>query len=222
MKVCTDSCLFGAWMADKLAKKNINAHTILDIGTGTGLLSMMLAQKTDATIDAVEINEDVFMQARENVNASPWKDRINIFQKDIKNFSPGKTYDLIICNPPFYENDLRSPDDQKNVSKHSELLNMDELFELTCNLLKNNSHFAILLPFHRSNDAKQTALKHSLYLRENLFVRQSTNHNFFRSILMFHKEKAETTNSEISIKNNGNVYTKEFIELLKDYYLHLG
>jgi tRNA1Val (adenine37-N6)-methyltransferase len=222
MKVCTDSCLFGAWMADKLAEKIITANTILDIGTGTGLLSLMLAQKTNATIDAAEINEEAFTQAAENISSSQWKDRINIFHTNIRNFRPGKTYDLIISNPPFYENDLQSPDIQKNISKHSENLSLETLFGVANNLLGNNGHFALLLPFSRSNLAEQTALKSTFYLRKRVFVRQTTRHKFFRSMMIFQKAKPETiTNNEISIKDNDNAYTNEFIDLLKGYYLNL-
>ena len=128
MKVCTDSCLFGAWVASLIEKKEINPETILDIGTGTGLLSLMLAQKTNAGIDAVEIDSNAFEQAKENILFSPWKDQIKIFNADIKQWNAPTKYDLIISNPPFYENDLLPEDDGKNISKHSAALNLEELF----------------------------------------------------------------------------------------------
>ncbi|HVZ97018.1 MAG TPA: hypothetical protein VG847_09095, partial [Chitinophagaceae bacterium] len=159
---------------------------------------------------------------RENIHSSPWKGRINIFHADVRNFGPGKTYDLVISNPPFYKNDLRSPDRQKNISKHSEALTIDALFEITAKLLDENGHFAILLPFHRSRPAEQTASKNGLYLREKLFVKQSADHPVFRTMMIFQKGRMETAyNREISIKDNGDAYTKEFTGLLKDYYLYL-
>ena len=117
MKVCTDACLFAAWVAAYLQKNKINPGSILDIGTGTGLLSLMLAQKTLALIDAVEINIDAALQAKENFNASPWKQRLNVFETGILQYNTQMKYDLIISNPPFFNNDLLSPDKNKNTAK---------------------------------------------------------------------------------------------------------
>ena len=111
MKVCTDSCLFGAWIAAKIAKRYLDPKRILDIGTGTGLLSLLLAQKTDARIDAVEIAGEAFNQSKENFSASPWSEKITAYHADIKSWNAPSKYDLLICNPPFFENDLLPPDD---------------------------------------------------------------------------------------------------------------
>src|SRR5690242_18924742 len=107
MKVCTDSCLFGAWIAKKIEDKILRPEYILDIGSGTGLLTLMLAQKSPAIIDAVEIDENSFEQTMINSQNSHWKDRLNIFHADIKTWGVEKQYDLIISIPPFFENDLR-------------------------------------------------------------------------------------------------------------------
>ena len=221
MKVCTDSCLFGAWMADKLFKKEMIASTILDIGTGTGLLRLMLSQKTIACIDAVEINENDFEQAKENIKLSPWKNNINVFHADIKTWNANKKYDLIICNPPFYENDLKSSDKQKNISKHNDGLTIDEVISAGSKLLNTGGHFAVLIPFHRSSFLEKSSQNNSLFVNEKAFIRQSTSHDFYRSIFILQKEKTSLTQKEISIKYNSNGYTKEFTELLKDYYLAL-
>src|SRR5665213_2269699 len=119
MKVCTDSCLFGAWISDKIERRKNNVKTILDIGTGTGLLSLMLAQKTTATISAVEIDINSSEEADQNFKRSPWADRLSIIHADIKSWRAQHQYDLIICNPPFYEDDLLPDDIGKNISKHS-------------------------------------------------------------------------------------------------------
>ena len=110
MKVCTDACIFGAWAAGKLKESSISVRHILDIGCGTGLLSLMLAQNTNADIDAVEINTDAASQAKENILQSPGINKIKVINASILEFVPEKNYDFIICNPPFYEDDLKSPD----------------------------------------------------------------------------------------------------------------
>src|SRR5690242_4780052 len=121
MKVCTDASLFGAWLASKLENSLLKRESILDIGTGTGLLSLMLAQSTSSLIDALEIDNDAFEQAKENVEASDWKHRIQLFHKDARIFQPIKKYDLVISNPPFFEKDLTSLEEKKNRSEEQRL-----------------------------------------------------------------------------------------------------
>jgi len=120
MKVCTDACLFGAYMANELQQQQVNS--ILDIGSGTGVLSLMLAQKTMAAIDAVEIDEAAFTQAAANISESPFGKKITIFNADILQFHPGKKYQSIITNPPFFEGDLQSGDEKKECSQTQQYL----------------------------------------------------------------------------------------------------
>ncbi len=123
MKVCTDSCIFGAWVKEPKAKN------ILDIGSGTGLLALMLAQKHHGEIDAVEIDENAYAQTVENCLNSPWKDLINVHNIDINRYFPpeGLLYALIVCNPPFFKNHLKSADPGKNQALHDTLLTLDQL-----------------------------------------------------------------------------------------------
>jgi tRNA1Val (adenine37-N6)-methyltransferase len=152
MKVCTDACLFGAWVADKLNKKEINPKKIFDIGCGTGLLSLMLAQKTSVNIDAIEIDAEAFLQATENVAISPWKDRVNIFHGPLNQFAVHEKYDFIICNPPFYENQLKSDNEGRNAAMHSTTLSFLELTNAIKNNLSNTGQAAVLIPFTRVAD----------------------------------------------------------------------
>ena len=107
MKVTTDSCVFGAWAAKQIKQLEEKPGKVLDIGCGTGLLSLMIAQINKTTIDAVEIEENAFQQANENISNSPWHDLIQTHHADILNFQPEVKYDCIITNPPFYENELK-------------------------------------------------------------------------------------------------------------------
>jgi tRNA1Val (adenine37-N6)-methyltransferase len=213
--------MFGAWIASKIEDKTINPENILDIGTGTGLLSLMLAQKTNATIDAVEIDKNAFEQASQNVNASPWNNQIKIFNADIKKWNPPLKYDLIISNPPFYESDLLPENEAKSISKHSAALSLEELVAIAKNLLKEDGIFTVLLPFHRSVLFENLASKHSFFVREKIKVKQTPSHNYFRTMLILRKTKIEIIESELTIKVNENENSDEFKDLLKDYYLYL-
>jgi tRNA1Val (adenine37-N6)-methyltransferase len=219
MKVCTDSCLFGAWVADKIEKKIINPKTILDIGAGTGLLSLMLAQKSKAIVNAVEIDKNSFEQTQENFVSSPWHQRLQAFYQDIKEWHANVKYDFIISNPPFYENDLKSNALNKNVAKHHEKLTLKELIQCIKNNIAYNGNFAILLPYHRTEYFKTIAIENDFYLQEKLIVKQTPGHSFFRGILLFGIKKTSEIQSELIIKNKEGNYTNEFQRLLKDYYL---
>jgi tRNA1Val (adenine37-N6)-methyltransferase len=206
-------------MAKKLERKIIEAKNILDIGTGTGLLSLMIAQKSSGEIDAVEIEENSYFQAKENIAQSPWNKRIHAYNADIKSWSPEKKYDLIICNPPFFENDLRSAHQKKNIAKHHDTLTLNELIEVIKNNLNSNGHFAVLLPFHRVGYFKTFTLENNFYLADELLVKQTPRHSCFRGILLLGTEETSFGSTEITIKNEEGNYTEAFNYLLKDYYL---
>ena len=146
MKVCTDSCVLGAWSAMHAGE----CQRILDIGTGTALLSLMLAQKSSAPIDAIEWDPEACAQARENIRDSPWPTQIQIIQADARTYRSPLSYDFIISNPPFFESDLWSPDDKKNLAKHGASLTLEALLGVIKTNLRPKGVFTILLPFHRS------------------------------------------------------------------------
>lgn len=220
MKVCTDACLFGAWVADKIST-DYSIKNILDIGTGTGLLSLMLAQKTNASIDAVELDKEAASQAVENFSASPWKERLQVFESSIHEFNLVKKYDCIISNPPFFEDDLRSGNASKNAAKHDTTLTLDELLQQIKRLLKEEGIACILIPFHRSAYLEKLVSDNGFFIHEKLLIKQSVDHNYFRSQLIFSKQPKETITKEIFIHDAQRQYSNEFIALLKDYYLKL-
>jgi tRNA1Val (adenine37-N6)-methyltransferase len=220
MKVCTDACLFGAFVASKFQVTNSKFH-VLDIGTGTGLLSLMLARKNEnASIDAVEIDRAAAEQAKENFRNSPWKDRLHIHHQPIQEFGFNK-YDLIISNPPFYENDLKSDSAKRNLALHSTALGLDDLLDIILKHLGSNGKFGVLLPYHRSANFINHALLKDFHLVEEVSVKQTPKHPYFRSMLLFGRDKVLTKHSDICIKEKNDEYSDEFRELLKDYYLNL-
>ena len=220
------------------------AHSILDIGTGTGLLSLMLAQVTEsskASITAIEIESHAAAEANSNFNLSKWSDRLVLVNDSIQNFTAniGKgefvskglnnnfLFDIVISNPPFYEGDLKSPDANKNKAAHSTELPWTSLVENISSLLKDAGSFFVLVPTLRAYTMQKLAEAQQLQLVEEVLVYNDAKHLPFRSFLHFRKAKSPI-NKEISvlrnkivIKNTDNTYSAEFTELLKDYYLHL-
>lgn len=221
MKVCTDACLFGAWVASTINNKKFNPENILDIGAGTGLLSLMLAQKTTALISAIEIDEAAAIQTRQNFQASPWNDRLKIYNQSIQSFNALHKFDLVISNPPFYNNALQSADEKRNLALHTTSLSYHDLISSANNLLSENGLFAVLLPFSNAAAFIELADKLHIYLINRTNVKQTTAHSFFRSMMLFSKKQQPLQTNEISIKENNN-YTADFVELLKVYYLYLN
>jgi tRNA1Val (adenine37-N6)-methyltransferase len=225
MKVTTDACLFGAWVADEINNEELKINNCLDIGAGTGLLSLILAQKNpEIKTDAIEIDKDAAEQAKINIATSPWKEQINTVQGDVKGFSFEKEYDLIISNPPFYENEIRSGTDSKNVAHHSENLTLKELLVIIKDNLNKTGSFFLLLPYKRNEEIKKLLKTNELNISKILFVRQSVKHDYFRIMLkgkLNEQENAETEFNEMSIWDDSQQYTSEFKQLLKEYYLHL-
>jgi tRNA1Val (adenine37-N6)-methyltransferase len=224
MKVTTDACLFGSSLppAPSEAEKG---WTILDIGAGTGLLSLMYAQENaHAFIDAIEIDEKAWVQANQNVDASPWKDRINIIHGDARNYSFGRKYDLIFSNPPFYEDELKSDDRNKNIARHSEALKLQDVLSIIENNLSAEGRFSILLPYKRYTAIKSLFNQSVFELSEIIFVKQSPRHEYFRMVFKGRfntREGIETKVEEITLTDVTGKYTAEFTKLLHPFYFNL-
>ena len=224
MKVTTDACLFGAWAAERVRSQESGVKNILDIGTGTGLLSLMQAQQCNASIDTIEIEKDTFEQAGENIAASLWADRIKVFQGDARAFRFPVQYDIIISNPPFYEKDLMSDNTKKNLAHHNEGLFLSELLVIIKKNLQPDGSFYLLMPYKRKEEIRKLFIETDLSIQQLTFLRQSADHNYFRIMLagkLKTKKQAETMIDEISIKDKEGQYTPFFVKLLKDYYLYL-
>jgi tRNA1Val (adenine37-N6)-methyltransferase len=224
MKVTTDACLFGAWVSNQLKSANAECENILDIGAGTGLLSLMIAQQTNSVIDAIEIDTDACAQARENIAASPWSNRITIFHQDARKFLFPEKYDLIISNPPFYEKELKSADRKRNLALHGNELTLDDLLKMIQQNLSLRGRFYLLLPYKRREELNVLFQKYSFRIHQILFIRPSVMQDYFRMIVTGTKDPggfSEIIFDELSIQDEKQAYTKEFIELLQEYYLYI-
>ena len=222
MKVTTDGCFFGAWVAEEIKKEKRKIKNALDIGAGTGILSLMIAQKNKIAIDAVEIDKDASQQAKENIEASPWKNQIHIFNEDIVSFQPGKKYDCIISNPPFYENELASEKQKRNIAHHSERLTISEVLKVIKIYLIEDGIFFLMLPFKRREEIENLFCKNDLFVLSTVILSQSVKHSPFRVIVKGTTKKITSKRPDsIAIWNEHQQYTSQFIDILKDYYLYL-
>lgn len=216
MKVCTDACIQGAWTAVQLHREK----NILDIGTGTGLLSLMLAQNSQAIITAIEIDRSACKEAAQNFNASKWKSQFNIIHSSLQQFSPEENFDLIISNPPFYSNDLHSPENLKNIAMHSTELTLVELITSINKMLSENGKACVMVPYTRLSELEEIIEQYKLSINQMLLIKQTPKHSFFRAIMILSKIKSDIKTEELIIKENEH-YTSDFIQLLKPYYLNL-
>ncbi|QMU27961.1 tRNA1(Val) (adenine(37)-N6)-methyltransferase [Adhaeribacter radiodurans] len=219
MKVCTDSCLFGAYVDVE------TANSILDIGTGTGLLALMVAQRSSAKITAVELDFAAAEQATENFKASPWADRLTLYKGSLQDFERinKESYDIILSNPPFYQASQKSPDSGRNRAMHSTDLPFPDLLRFCQKFLKATGSLYLLLPPYEAQLIKNAAPTYQLFLRQELPVFTSETGKQIRSILHFQPQPivSPEASSPIYIRTKNNQYTEAFQQLLQPYYLHI-
>lgn len=218
MKVTTDGCLFGGWVANEIRNTG-EPKRILDIGAGTGLLSLMLAQVThESKITAVEINEAAFMEAKHNFERSLWSDRLRCFHAPIQELTD-ETYDLIICNPPFFKDSQQGTNENKNQAVHSGTLDANDLLEQTLRLLDPDGSCCILYPEREMDVFIRLASKKRLFPDHRIIVKNQKNQPVFREMTRFNLNHTEVKTDELIIRNADRKYTPESWELLKGYYL---
>ena len=220
MKVTTDACLFGAWIADH--EMDNSAQIVLDIGTGTGLLSLILAQKLTARIESVEINKEAYHEALENVVESNWSDRIKLHYSSIQGFASDKTFDLIISNPPFFAHNQIGKSEIKNQTIHADSLSMKDLSVAINIHLAETGKAWILFPEKEMKSFVEAMKAHALFLSDWVKVRNHPESKVIRVMACFGRFNREISQKSISIYKNKRLYSDEFIQLLKEYYLHLG
>ncbi len=220
MKITTDACLFGALAYVK------DATRILDIGTGTGLLSLMAAQRTDARIDALDIEPNAQQQARDNFAASPWQQQLTLHPFAAQDFQPkhNEKYDCILCNPPFFTDATRCPNNKRSLARHDDQLPLTTLFQVLKQHLHDNGSSWILLPAEADKKACTVARETGLILIRRIIIASSKAHAPHRSILVFGhptENAADTIEERLNIYQQHPQYTPEFNELLSPYYLYL-
>ena len=220
MKVGTDAVLLGAW-----CPIDNNPKTILDIGTGTGILALMLAQRTAAAqIDALDIDENAFEQATENFDNSDYFDRLYCFHAGLDEFvdNPEDEYDIIISNPPFYSEDFKSDNSSRNQARFQDAMPFQELIEAADLLLSENGIFTVIIPFKEEQNFIAIANDFELYPIKITRVRGLESTPIIRSLLAFKRfEMPVLVANELIIEIARHQYTEEYIELTKDFYLNM-
>ncbi|MBN2893644.1 MAG: methyltransferase [Bacteroidales bacterium] len=215
MKVGTDGVILGAWV------NAINPSRILDVGSGTGLISLMMAQKySNAQVYAVEIEKEAFLQSIENISKSLWQDRIYVYNDDFLEFSK-KTefkFDIIVSNPPFFENHLHSSDEKKQLARHNDTLPFDQFVESVANLLKKNGSFFVILPFVNHEYFVHLCEQRQLFCNKKTSLKHTPNSSIKRILMKFSFEPSFVQQDVISIKVN-NLFSEEYKKLTKDFYL---
>lgn len=214
-KVGTDGVLLGAYADISTAR------LILDIGTGTGLIALMLAQRSNAEIHAIEPDIESWLQACRNFEESKWGSRIKTENIDLQNYNPtGKKFDLIVTNPPYFSDSLKNPDARKAATRHNECLSNCELLEAVSRLLNNKGKFQIILPYVEGNIFIAEAQGYGLYCNNILKIRPLPTSDIRRMILTFSRERSKATEKFLTIEHGErHDFTKDYINLTRDFYL---
>lgn len=220
MKIGTDGVLLGAW-----APLDNNPFSVLDIGAGTGIIALMLAQRSGAQqIDALEIDEDAYEQATDNFENSPWSDRLFCFHAGLDEFvdEPEDEYDLIVSNPPFYTEDFKSENEQRDLARFADAMPFEDLIEAADLLLSENGIFAVIIPFKEEENFLNLAKEFELYPLKITRVKGTPTTEIKRSLMAFvRKEKLDFQLDELIIETARHIYTPEYIKLTKDFYLKM-
>ncbi len=229
MKVGTDGVLLGAWTP-------IHNHpfSILDIGTGTGLIALMLAQRTSAEhpslqgelakqIDALEIDENAYEQAVNNFENSPWSDRLFCFHAGLDEFveEPEDEYDIIVSNPPFYTDDFISGHESRDQARFESSMPFSDLIEAADLLLSENGIFSVIIPFKEESKFIEIASDFELYPFKITRVKGTPTSEIKRSLIAFSRQIKDVVTDELVIEISRHEYTSEYIALTKDFYLKM-
>lgn len=216
MKVGTDGVLLGAW-ADV-----VGCRSLLDVGTGTGLVALMAAQRApEAHITALEIDTAAATQAAENVAASPFADRVCVLQGDVRGFQTKEPFDALLCNPPYFERSLHCPDSARSTARHGDSLSLDALAEVAARLLSDGGSLSVVLPAERRTDMVVAAATRSLFLTRETLVRTLPSKAPKRVLLAFARHASACSPQTLCIEVSPGTYSPDFIALVRNFYLKL-
>ena len=214
MKVGTDGVLLGAWA--EIAQ----AGTLLDIGTGSGLIAIMAAQRNaNAHIHAIEINPEACGQAKENIAASPWADRITLFQGAVQTFYPGLQYDRIICNPPFFIHSTPNPEPGRSMARHGESLSYPDLLTAAERLLAPEGKLQLILPAVEANIFLRQASSRGWFANRITYVHPTPEKPPKRHLMEFSKTRTTCMESIIIIETERHIYHETHASITRDFYL---
>ncbi|MCW3086044.1 MAG: tRNA1(Val) ((37)-N6)-methyltransferase [Bacteroidetes bacterium] len=217
MKVGTDAVLLGSWV------NTANAESILDIGTGTGIIALMLAQKSNAIIDAIDIDNNAFIQATENVADCKWKNHIRVHHVSLQHFAtiPNRKYDLIVSNPPYFIDSSKASEESRSNARHTDQLPYVDLLKGVLQLLNAGGKFYVILPTKESEQFRDIAEEHKLFLTKLTRVVTRTDKPEKRWLMRFEFTRKSFSEDSIIIEaDERHSYTDAYKELTKDYYLN--
>lgn len=215
-KVGTDAVLLGSWVTIMATDTHI-----LDVGTGSGVIALMLAQRTKNTahIDAVEIHDDDARQARENVARSPWPAKISIHTTAAQKFQTEKRYDVIVSNPPYFERSLLPPDQKRTTARHTLDLSFDDLLGTVTRLMKSDGRFAVILPYTEAMQFVDLTERAGLYPFRTTSFRTRIHKPVERMLIEFSRQRESATNSELTLYGDGEVWSEDYRLLTGDFYI---
>ena len=214
MKVGTDGVLIGA------AVKCEDAKSVLDIGTGTGLIALMIAQKSDANIVAIDINIKAVELAKYNIQESDWSDRMQVYHTRLQDFYPKHSFDLIVSNPPFFQTHIIAPNRDRAIARHALELSIKDVVDFSVKHLSNSGRLVVIYPTEQTKEFVNYAETKGMYVKSQLMVRPKYGYDIVRIITEMSNLKTEYKETEIYIeKDTRHDYTNEYMELTKEYYL---
>jgi len=217
MKVSTDACLQGAW-----TPIGANVKQVLDAGAGTGLLSLMLAQRNhDIEIDAIELDDNAANQAKENILNSPWAERINVINADIRNYNFKRKYDFILCNPPFFQNSLLGDNVERNNARHTLTLNYTDIIMLMENVLADDGYASVLLPYTELERWQDLLNDKGWPITKQLIVQPRAELKANRVVTICSRKQEGFIDERLTIYTQENKYSGDAVKLLAPFYLNL-
>lgn len=215
MKVGTDAVLLGSWV------KYDNPLSILDIGSGTGVISLMMAQRfNNSDITAIEIDKEAFIESNINFKNSKWNNRLNCIHDALQTYKFSQKFDLIISNPPYFKSTTPSKSESRKIARHENCLKMEELLFYSSKLLKSDGIIAIIIPYERFLDIKTYIIQENLFLKRICKIKGNKKAHIKRIMLEISKNENETISEQLIIEEDRHQYTKEYKRLCKEFYLN--